>query len=230
MSTQTMNLKVYEDLEQGSPEWLAARCGTVTASIVGPLITAKTFKPAVNDTSRALTNLLIAERITGRTEPVHVSGDMERGTLDEPIAREVYSEQIQTVTQVGFMVRDDWGFRIGYSPDGLVGDTGLIEIKSRAPKKHLATILANEVPAENMAQIQCGLLVSGRHWCDYVSYCGGMPLWTKRVEPDPHWHEAIIAAVELFEANAAEGIARYTAAVTGLPTTEYIDHFAEMSF
>jgi len=155
---------------------------------------------------------------------------MERGTLDEPFARELYSEHHAPVTEIGFMVlnRDDWHFKIGYSPDGLVGDDGLIEIKSRAQKKHLATILADEVPAENMAQCQTGLLVSGRKWLDYVSYCGGMPLWTKRVYPDPRWHEAIIEAVELFEANAAEIIARYTAAVNGLPSTERIEHFAEM--
>jgi hypothetical protein len=228
-ATSTISLKVYEDLEQGSPEWLAARCGIVTASVVGQLVTARTFKPAENDTSRGLTNLLVSERITGHVEPMHVSADMERGTLDEPYARDAYHEHHAPVTEVGFMVRDDFGYRIGYSPDGLVGDDGLIEIKSRAPKKHLATILSDEVPAENMAQIQCGLLVSGREWCDYVSFCGGMPLWTKRVYPDTRWHEAIIAAVELFETNAEDIINRYMDAVTGLPLTDRIDHFQEMS-
>jgi hypothetical protein len=82
------------------------------------------------------------------------------------------------------MVRDDWGFSLGYSPDGLVGDDGLIEVKCRRQKKHLQTILADEVPPENMAQLQCGLLVSGREWIDYVSYCGGMPMYVKRVYPD----------------------------------------------
>ena len=89
------------------------------------------------------------------------------------------------------MVRDDWGFKIGYSPDGLVGKDGLIEIKSRRPKKHLQTIIAGTVPAENMAQIQAGLLVSGRDWCDYISYCGGMRPWIKRVEPDTRWSPSI---------------------------------------
>jgi predicted phage-related endonuclease len=101
-----------------------------------------------------------------------------------------------------------------------VGDDGLIEIKSRRPKHHLATIITDEVPAENVAQIQCGLLVSGRQWCDYVSFCGGMPMWTKRVEPDQRWHDAIIAAVEAFEQTAADMVAKYQAAVAGLPATE----------
>jgi hypothetical protein len=121
---------------------------------------------------------------------------MLRGIEDEPRAVEVYSEHFAPVTTVGFMVRDDWGFSIGYSPDGLVGDDGLIEVKSRRAKKHLTTILADEVPVENMAQLQCGLLVSGREWIDYVSYCGGMPLYVKRVEPDQRWFDAITAAVE----------------------------------
>jgi len=225
-----MSLEIFDDLEQGSPEWLAARCGIVTASVVGQLITPKTIKPAVNDYSRGLTATLVAERITGHVEPIHENDDMRRGTLDEPFARDLYSEHCQTATEVGFMVRDDWGFRIGYSPDGLVGENGLIEIKSRRQKKHLATILANEVPLENMAQIQCGLLVSGRQWCDYVSYCGGMPLYVKRVLPDPQWFHAIFNAVDAFEDAAADMIATYQARIAEMPATERIDHYAEMRF
>jgi hypothetical protein len=224
----TISLQVFPDLEQGTDEWLAARCGIVTASVVGQLITAKTLKPAANDTSRGLVATLAAERITGHVEPMQVSRDMERGTLDEPYAREVYSEHYATVTELGFMVRDDWGFKIGYSPDGLVGDDVLIEIKSRKQKIQLNTILADEVPLENIAQIQCGLLVSGRKFCDYVSYCGGMPLYTKRVLPDPRWHEAIIEAVAAAEDAIAFQISAYHASVIGLPMTERIDHFPEM--
>jgi hypothetical protein len=270
-----MSLEIFKELEQGSEDWFAARCGIVTASVIGQLITKgspdalavecprcqaqaaepcistarkvptpiKTahderaskaaelppvYKPAVNDTSRALTYLLAAERITGRVVQTFTSAAMERGNLDEPIARDKYSEHHAPATEVGFMVNSFERYRLGYSPDGLVGDDGLIEIKSREPKKHLATILANEVPAENMAQCQAGLLVSGREWIDYVSFCGGMPLWTKRVEPDMRWFHAIQEAVELLESNAADIISRYQAAVEGLPETEYIDHFAEL--
>jgi hypothetical protein len=194
------------------------------------LITPRTVKPANNDTSRGLTASLAAERITGYTEPMRVSADMERGTLDEPYAREIYDEHYAPVTETGFMIRDDTGHKIGYSPDGLVGDDGLIEIKSRLQKVHLDTILADEVPLANMAQIQCGLLVSGREWCDYVSYCGGMPLYVKRVLPDTRWHEAITSAVAAFEATATEMIDAYLAAVDGRPPTKRIDHYEEMRF
>lgn len=223
-----MTLHVYEDLEQGSPEWLAARCGILTASVIGQLITPKTVKPAANDYSRALTATLVAERITGYVEPIFPSRDMERGTLSEPLARDLYAEHQAPVAEVGFMVRDFGAYKIGYSPDGLVGENGLIEIKSPRQKKHLATILTDEVPLEYMAQCQTGLLVTGREWIDYVSYCGGMPLWTKRVEPDPKWFQALTDAALIFEENAAQMIAAYETATKGLPTTERIDFFPEM--
>lgn len=223
-----MSLEIFTELEQGSPEWLAARCGIVTASVVGQLITPKTVKPAVNDYSRGLTATLVAERITGHVEPIQVSQAMLRGQMDEPYARDSYSEHHAPATEVGFMVRDFTLFKIGYSPDGLVGDDGLIEIKSRAQKKHLQTILADEAPLENMAQMQTGLLVSGREWIDYVSFCSGMPLWTKRVLPDKRWFEAITDAVASFELAAELMIDKYQAATENLPPTERLDHFAEM--
>lgn len=224
------SLTVFDDLEQGTDEWLAARCGIITASVVGQLITPKTVKPAANDYSRALTMTLAAERITGHVEPIFANAAMERGTLDEPYARELYSEHYAPTTEVGFMVRDDFGFQIGYSPDGLVGDDGLIEIKSRNQKIQLKTILADEVPLENMAQIQCGLLVSGRAWLDYVSYCGGMPLYVNRVLPDPKWHKAIIEAVASFEASVTQMLDTYQTATLGRPQTERINHYEDMRF
>jgi hypothetical protein len=214
-----MALHEMPDLEQGSPEWLEQRRGMVTASQVGNLLTA-TGRPASNDTSRRLTLSLVAERITGYVEPTFVNDDMLRGQLDEPIARDLYSEHFEQVTECGFLVRDDWGWPLGYSPDGLVGDYGLIEVKSRRQKKHLQTILADEVPAENMAQLQAGLLVSGREWIDYVSYSGGMPLWVKRVYPDPKWSEAIVDAVSAFEQAAEEMTHTYLTRTADLPATE----------
>jgi hypothetical protein len=214
-----VTLTVLDDLIQGTDEWHDQRRGIVTASVVGKLIT-PTVRVASNDYSRALTAQLVAERITGYTDPVYVSDDMLRGHEDEPRARDLYSEHYAPARESGFMVRDDWGFRIGYSPDGLVGDDGLIEVKSRRQKKHLQTILADEVPAENMPQLQCGLLVSGREWIDYISYCGGMPLYVKRVEPSERWFEAIVAAVSTFEDTAAEWVAAYQSATEGLAATE----------
>lgn len=214
-----MTLIELPDLIQGTDEWHDQRRGIVTASVVGRLLTS-TGKVASNDTSRTLVAQLVAERITGWTDPVYVSDDMLRGHDDEPRAVDVYAEHFAPVTATGFMVRDDWGFRIGYSPDGLVGDDGLIEVKSRRAKKQLQTILDDAVPAENYAQLQAGLLVSGRAWVDYVSFAGGMPLYVKRVFPEPDWFDAIVAAVTSFELAASLMVEQYREATRGLPMTE----------
>jgi len=220
-----MTLTEYADLEQGSDEWLKVRRGMITASTIGRLITPKTIKPAGNPDSRALIAELAAERITGWSDPVYVNADMQRGTDDEPRARDLYSEKYAPVTELGFMVEEDLGgrgLRLGFSPDGLVGDDGLLEIKSRRPKKHLETILSGEVPVENRAQIQAGLLVSRRAWCDYVSYCSGMPMWRTRVTPDTRWVEAIVATVEQAELSIESMVNRYQGAVIGLPQTDRV--------
>jgi hypothetical protein len=215
-----MTLSTYPDIAQGTPEWDDVRRGLVTASAVGALLTAG-GKVANNDTSRTLTNLLVAERITGHTDPTYQSDDMLRGLMDESLATAKYAEHFDTpVAGMGFMSREIDGWHLGYSPDGLVGDVGLVEVKSRRQKKHLQTILADQVPPENVAQIQCALLVSGRAWCDYISWCGGMPMWTKRVYPDPVLHVAIVEAVAQFEETAAQMLADYAARTKGLPMTE----------
>ncbi len=224
--TADSTLTEYPEIEQGTDEWHDQRRGIVTASVVGQLLTANTKQPAVNDSSRGLTLTLLAERITGRTEPSYMNDDMMRGVENEPRARDLYSETYAPVRETGFMVRTGIDWRLGYSPDGLVGDDGLIEVKSPRAKTHIKTILADEVPPQYMAQCQAGLLVSGREWLDFISYSGGLPMWHKRVLPDERWHEAIVEAVRAFEKNAAEMFDIYGIAVLGFPETEYIEEEA----
>lgn len=180
------------------------------------------FGVAKGDTARSVTTHLVAERITNWTDPTYVSDDMLRGVFDEPLARDKYAEHYAPVREIGFMIREDRGIKIGYSPDGLVGDDGLIEVKSRRQKKQVETVLSGHPPAENMAQLQTGLLVSGRKWIDYISYSGGMHLWVHRVYPDQRWFDAILAAVEAFEENAREMQRIYEESVVGFPMTERI--------
>lgn len=219
-----MTLTVYKELEQGSPEWLEARRGIVTASTVGRLVT-PTLKVARNDTARGYLLNLAAERITGHIEPVFVNADMQRGTDEEPIARDAYADHRGvTVQEVGFMTTTIDGATVGFSPDGLVGEDGLIEIKSRRQKKQVSTILANQVPAENMAQIQTGLLVSGRQWCDFISYSNGMHLYITRVWPDTTWQQAIKEAVHEAETTIRTYTDTYTDRVKDMPLMErYLD-------
>lgn len=218
-----MTLHVLTDLEQGSPEWRDARRGMVTASVIGQLLT-PTLKVANNDTSRGLAATIAAERIAGFTDDTYVTYDMLRGQEDEPRAVAEYERRTgHTVTRVGFMTNTIRGHVVGFSPDGLVDPDGFIECKSRKSKKQLATMLADEVPVENLAQIHMGFMVSGREWCDYLSYAGGWPAYIKRVTPDPQWQNAIGDAVERFEETVDAMVADYFNRYGSLPKTERIE-------
>lgn len=201
-------LKVYEELEQGSDEWLAARCGLLTASEI-KLILTPTLKPASNEKERMHLFELLAQRISGFVEPSYVSDDMLRGREDEIEARLVYDKNIAPVREVGFMTNDQWGFTLGYSPDGLVGDDGLIECKSRRQKYQVQTVIDGKMPEDYVLQVQTGLLVSGRKWCDFVSYSGGLPMAVIRVEPDPRVQAAILSAAAAFEERLRDNHQRY---------------------
>jgi len=131
------NVKYYNELIQGSEEWLRARLGIITASQVGKLVTPKTKKIANNDDSRGIVYEKLAERITGRSDDFFHSKYMDIGNNFEPFARDLYSEKLAPVREVGFIVRDFGDFKIGYSPDGLVDEgEGLIEIKCPSRNTH----------------------------------------------------------------------------------------------
>lgn len=183
------------------------------------------YGPADNDTSKALILALAAERVTDFVEDTFETYDMRRGIDSEPYARALYAEHCadRPVEEIGFMVREFDGFKIGYSPDGLVGDDGLIEIKAPRQRGHLSTIVGGKVPVQHMAQLQTALLVSGREWIDFVSYSGGMHLWPKRVTPDPAWQAGILAAAEKAENDIEAHVATYQRATEGLPLAERID-------
>ena len=133
----------------------------------------------------------------------------------------------ETIENIGFVEHPKIAMS-GASPDGLVGDDGLVEIKSRKAKTHLQAILTDAVPAANMAQLQAGLLVSGREWIDYAAWCGGMPMHVIRVTPDPRWFDAITAAVSLAEQSIAGHLERYADLTAGRPTTERINYNEEI--
>ena len=208
------------NVQQGSEEWLQLRCGLITASCMKLLIT-PTGKQAANDKSRAHLDDLLAQRITGYVEPGFQSKDMERGHDDEPRMRAVYEEHTGlAVATCGFMTATRDGHTVGYSPDGLVGEDGCIEGKSRRQKYQVRTILNGTVPEEFAWQIQAGLYVSGRKWCDFVSYSGGLHMYIKRVHPVPAMQETIRATVSATEEWMRRNLEAYATLSAGLPMTE----------
>lgn len=279
MSTPT----IYAELEQGSPEWLQARCGVVTASVIGQLITsskpgadmyacpkcdagagdpcisvaAKEPKPlkvmhserftvaaesnaapilsiAMTDTARAAILRLAAERISAHVEETFTTWDMQRGHDDEPKARDEYEQRHDvTVDEIGFMTREVDGVTIGYSPDGLVADDGLIECKSRRQATQLAHWINGDepsVPAENMAQLQTGLLVSGRDWIDYLGFAEGWPTLEIRVYPEAQWAAVIVGAAKYAEAVIQRITTTYTERTAGLTPSERTPEIADLRF
>ena len=186
----------YHELEQGTDEWLATRKGVLTASNMKLVIT-PTLKAAKNDKARAIIHQLVADNVTDFIEPNYSTFAMMRGHEEEIEACCLYSEKYSEIKECGFITNDKWGFTLGYSPDGLVNDDGLVEVKSRMSKHQAKTIISNEVPDEYMMQLQTGLLVSERKWIDFISYSGGMPMFVKRVLPDPEIQTAIIEATSI---------------------------------
>lgn len=209
----------YTDLIQGSEEWMAARCGMLTASEMRLIIT-PSLKIASNDKEKAHLYELLAQRITKFVEPHYISDDMMRGHEDEIYARALYSEKYAPVDEAGFMTNDKWGFKIGYSPDGLVGEDGLLECKSRRQKYQIQTVIQNVVPDEYILQVQTGLLVSERKWLDFISYSAGLPMFVLRAYPDPVIQDAIVAAATAFEQRLSDNMAVYEQAATKFHPTE----------
>lgn len=200
--------KIY-NVEQGSPEWHAARNGLITASEVKLILTPK-LKLADNDKTRQHVYELAAQRISGYTEPTYIGDDMLRGHADELTSRDLYNEHYAPVTECGFITRDIGGAVIGYSPDGigLIDDFG-IECKSRRQKYQVQVITSNEVPEEHMLQVQAGLKVTGWDRLAYISYCSGLPMWVIDAEPIAAYQDAITEAVLKTEEKIKETMEQY---------------------
>lgn len=211
-------LTIYDKVEQGSDEWLGLRRGRLTASEM-PRIVNPTGTRANNEKSRQHVYEILAQRISGYTEPTYVTDDMLRGLEDQEEALAYYSRHIGAVHTCGFMVRTiaERGIEIGCSPDGLVGSTGLIEVKSRRQKYQVETLCSAWMPAEFMVQVQTQLWVSGRDWCDFISFNAGLPMMIARVHPIPSIIEGILDAAENFETTVSRLHTQYLATLAGEP-------------
>ena len=179
---------ILETATQRSDDWYAARCGKATASRFKDVMARlKNGNPAA-DRQKYLTELVV-ERLTGQPGPAYENAAMRWGAEQEEYARRTYEQRVllDNVEQVGFICHDV--LMAGCSPDGLVDWDGLIEIKCPYNSAvHIDTLL-NGMPAEHAPQVQGQMWITGRQWCDFVSYDPRMPeplqLYVQRIHADP---------------------------------------------
>lgn len=185
---------VIHQVEQGTAEWFDIRKGLATASKFECLVKrGKDNKPSA--TRRTYMLQLAGERLTGEPPEGFFSIYTERGKALEPEARDLYAMLSETEPQrVGFITNHG----AGCSPDSLIGDDGMLEIKTKAPGFLIEAILANEFCSEHVAQCQGALWVSEREWIDLAVYWPGLPPFVKRAHRD-----------EAYIANLAAEVARF---------------------
>jgi len=177
---------MIELMEQGTEAWFNIRIGKVTASRVADVL-AKT-KTGYSTTRDNYMAQLVCERLTGQKGESFTNAAMQHGTETEPLARAAYEARYDVlVDEVGFVSHPTIEMA-GASPDGLVGDDGLIEIKCPNTATHIETLLSESVPNKYYTQMQFQIACTGRKWCDFVSFDNRLPtelqMFVKRVPRD----------------------------------------------
>ncbi|MFA6204194.1 MAG: lambda exonuclease family protein [Gallionella sp.] len=194
--------------EQGSKEWLAERAGKATASKIADIV-AKTKSGPSASRANYLAQL-VAERLTGQPAESYSNAAMQHGTETEPEARNAYCflHDVE-VQEVGFIIHPSIP-DAGASPDGTIGDDGLIEIKCPNTATHIETLLGAPIERKHLIQMQWQLICTGRQWCDYASYDnrlpGSMALHVRRVQRDPALIAELEYEVKTFLADVAEKV------------------------
>ena len=175
-------MQIIKDIEQGSDEWKVLRLGVITGSNFSAVLAGGSGK-----TRRSYMVKLAAEILTGEPVESYSNAAMEWGVETEPQARAMYElESASEVVEVSFIKHDT--ICAGVSPDGLVGDDGLVEFKCPNTTTQIETYLKGDMPTTHRAQVQGQLWVSEREWCDFVSFDprinGKSSYFKKRIERD----------------------------------------------
>lgn len=184
------------DVEQGTPEWFKARAGIPTASQFATVM-ASGRGGGDSKTRRKYLLTLAGERLTGECVEGFANGHMERGKVMEAEARDLYCFHTDhKLTRVGFVVNET--HRAGVSPDSLIGNDGMLEVKTKLPHLQLEALIDNRLPPEHKAQCQGALWIAERQWLDFVSYWPKLPLLRIRVEREEPYIAAMKVAVQEF--------------------------------
>ncbi len=198
------------EVEQRSGVWFATRCGKVTASRIADLMAKTKSGPSASRKNYAAQ--LVLERLTGTVAQGYTNAAMQHGIDTEPLARDAYQQdRLCTVAEVGFVDHPTIPMT-GCSPDGLIGDDGLLEIKCPQPAGHLETLLGQSAPEKYRLQMAWQMACTGRAWCDFVSYCPMMPepmqMFTQRIERDDELIAELEREVTAFLAEVDDTVAQ----------------------
>ncbi len=204
-------MKIHE-CQQGSPEWFAARLGKVTASNFATAISkGRGSAPRVGRNKLMVKLAVERERGTPLLEESYSNTAMERGSETEQEAREYYEALYGPVLQVGFIERDE---DVGCSPDGLVGDDGMVEIKCPFSTTHAKYILADKMPTDYIPQVQGQLWVTEREWCDFFSFdprSHRKKVFRRRVYRDEDYIKELQIKIYMFVADMRDILDKLTA-------------------
>jgi len=193
------------NVQQGSPEWIAARLGIPSASNFDKIITPAKLKPS--SSQDIYLSQLVAEWFLRAPMDDARSGFMDRGVELEPEAAKFYSfDTDRDVIEVGFCLTDDGA--AGCSPDRLVGKDGLLEIKCPGAVQHMDYLLHGGLRDKYWMQVQGQLWVTGRRWCDLLSYHPTIPNVTDRIVPDADVQAALSREIPAFCVKLAAAKAR----------------------
>ena len=192
---------IIQHAKQGTDEWHKSRLGIPTASQFSKILTG-TGKPSTQ--KEGYIKSLLVERITGKQCGFEGNQYTERGHEIEPEARAFYDmKSRQDVIEIGFCTDDKEQY--GASPDALVGEDGLLEIKSTIATTHIGYLeKPDKLPAAYVSQIQGQLLVTGRKWCDFLAYHPDFPSVIIRVERDEEYIEKLVSALHKFNLELTE--------------------------
>ncbi len=195
-----MSLEIF-DCEQGSPEWFACRLGVPTASNFAAILAKGEGK-----TRRSYLLKLAGELLTGEQAESYSNPHLERGKAMEDDARQAFAFQYDMEPiSVGFMKSG----RVGASPDSLIGEDGLLEIKTKLPALQLDVLERGKLPPEHVAQVQGQLWVSGRTHCHFVSYWPRLPLFHTVVDRDNAYIDKLAQTVADFVGELDQLVAKY---------------------
>lgn len=198
----------YHAMQQGSLDWHRIRMGCATASEFGTIIAKGRGESGASKGRATYMYKLAGEILTGQPTEAFSNEHMLRGQLMEDEARDYYAMQRDVEPQrIGFLRAALFGGYVGASPDSLIGDDGLLEVKTRLPHLQIPVLLAGAMPEEHRAQVQGQLWLSGRAWCDYVSYWPKIKPLIVRVHRDEEYIKTLSASVGLFLAELDELVA-----------------------